>query len=75
MELHVRDLYPDIPKKQFKEAFTDVVKHLVGEDPKIKVLAQRLADEVDGVGFINALKVLAGCGMLINEHEKKASNE
>jgi len=71
--VHVVDLLPTTPisKRKFNAAYTDVVTSLAKDDPAISLLAQQLSDEVDGIGIISALKILAGCGMLINEEMGK----
>jgi len=73
--IHVVDLFPsDVPKSDFNAAFTETVVTLADDDPRIKLLAQTLSDEVEGVGYISALKVLASCGMMMNAIEEKRGN-
>jgi len=64
-------LFPDVPKAEFETAFTEVVTDIANKDEGVRRLAQQLSDEVDGAGMVQALKVLAGCGMLINERARK----
>ena len=73
--IHVVDLFPpDVSKGKFSAAFTETVVTLADNDPRIKFLAQTLSDEVEGVGYISALKVLASCGMMINAIEEERGN-
>jgi len=69
--IHVVDLFPIVPKRELNAAFTETVVNIASKDPQISLLAQELSDEVDGIGMISALKVLAGCGMLLNRIEDK----
>ena len=68
----VRALVPATPDKEtFNAVFTEVVTDIANKDEGVRRLAQQLSDELEGVGMVNALKVLAGCGMLINERARK----
>ena len=67
----VRALVPVVSDQEFNAAFTEVVTDIANKDANVRRLAQQLSDELEGVGIVNALKVLAGCGMLINERARK----
>jgi len=67
--VHVKSLVRATSDQEFETAFTEVVTDIANEDAEVRRLAQQLSDELDGVGMVNALKVLAGCGMLINAKE------
>ena len=67
----VRSLVPVVSDQAFNAAFTEVVTDIANKDANVHRLAQQLSDELEGVGMVNALKVLAGCGMLINERARK----
>ena len=69
--VHVRSLVPNVSNQIFNAAFTEVVTNIANEDPEVRRLARQLSDELEGVGMVNALKVLAGCGILINERKRK----
>ena len=67
----IRSLVPAVSDQEFNAAFTEVVTDIANKDEGVRRLAQQLSDELEGVGMVNALKVLAGCGMLINERARK----
>ena len=67
----VRALVPFVSDQAFNTAFSEVVTDIANKDEGVRRLAQQLSDELEGVGMVNALKVLAGCGMLINERARK----
>jgi len=69
--VHVKSLVRSTSDNEFETAFTEVVTDIANEDAEVRRLAQQLSDELEGVGMVNALKVLAGCGMLMNEKRKK----
>ena len=68
--VHVNDLFPDASKTKLNSTYTEVVMGIADEDAEIAQLAQELSDRVEGVGIVSALKILAGCGMLLNERGK-----
>jgi len=72
--IHIADLVPTEPKKKFNAIYSEVVMRLAKEDPHILHLAQQLSDEVDGVGIVNALKILSECGMIINYYLGQMEN-
>jgi len=63
----IRSLVPAVSDQAFNTVFTEVVTDIANKDEGVRRLAQQLSDELEGIGMVNALKVLAGCGMLINE--------
>ena len=67
----IRSLVPDVSDQAFNMAFTEVVTDIANKNEEVRRLAQQLSDELEGVGMVNALKVLAGCGMLMNEKKRK----
>jgi len=67
----IRSLVPAVSDQEFNAAFTEVVTDIANKDEGVRRLAQQLSDELEGIGMVNALKVLAGCGMLINERARK----
>ena len=69
--VHVKSLVRSISNQEFESVFTEVVTDIANENAEIRRLAQQLSDELEGVGMVNALKVLAGCGILINEKARK----
>ena len=69
--VHVLSLIPAVHDQAFDTAFIEVVTGIANENAEIRRLAQQLSDELEGVGMVNSLKVLAGCGMLINERARK----
>jgi len=69
--VHVKSLVRATSDQEFESAFTDVVTNIANDDVYVRHLAQQLSDELEGVGMVNALKVLAGCGMLLNERKRK----
>ena len=73
--IHIVNLVPPVPKREFNSAYTDAVTEIAKDDPVIMMLAQQLSDEVDGIGITSALKVLAGCGMILNHYDKEKQNE
>ena len=63
----VSSLLPAIPKAELNPIFTKVVTDIANTDPTIRRLAQQLSDEVEGLGQVSALILLAECGMMMNE--------
>ncbi len=72
---HIRSLVPAMPDKVFNATFTKVVTDIANKDGDVRRMARRLSDELEGVGMVTVLKILAKCGMLMNEIEGTDDND
>ncbi len=68
---HSSSLFPNVPTQRLSPLITKTVKDVANTDPDIRRLARQLSDEVEGVGIVSALVILAKIGMWVCEREGK----